>query len=65
MFLLLKAIKLDAPILINMDRVDVILPANADNQDNGGSLIYLSGESQPYTVKESIWNIRERLNAIR
>lgn len=65
MFLLLKAIKLDAPILINMDRVDIIRPADVNNMDNGGSLIYLSGESHPYTVKESIWRIRERLNAIR
>lgn len=65
MFLLLKAIKLDAPILINMDRVDAISPANVNDQDNGGSLIYVSGESQPYLVKESIWKIRERLNAIR
>lgn len=65
MFLLLKDIKLDTPVLINMDRVDTVRPANVNNQDNGGSLIYVSGESQPYLVKESIWKIRERLNAIR
>lgn len=65
MFLLLKTVESDVPTLINMDRVDTIRPANVNDTDNGGSLIYVSGESQPYLVKESIWRIRERLNAIR